>query len=520
MAQKYILFFDGKQLRIHSRETGHVNLETGFLQDVDGLAAFAAWVGQHRGSLFYLLADVPEEGFQLEDIPWLQGRDRSAVIKRRLGQYFYGTTLAAALSLGRANEGRRDERMLFCALTHVENFSPWLDILRQDEARLAGVWSVPLVLAGCGPRWINDNDPALLITITSGGVRQTFFDAGQLRFSRLTPLAARSQNEIARVIGNESANTCQYLVGQRQIRRGTTVRVVVLASAEQIPLIQQHCRANDALAFEFIDLTATAHNDGLKTPAINTADDLLAHHLAAKPPRLQFARSPDRRFYRLWQLRSALTAGALIALAGSLLFAAKIGINVLELRQEIAEAESRTILSRQSYNALLDSLPKVKATPDSLFVLMKRLDELQKHSPGLEPLLAHLARALNETPKVELVRLEWKIAPRLDTPGKPGAPGVPPAGGAGGTPPAAADGAWTTLEIQAQLPLGLGADLRAQKEIIDVFADRLKNPQTMVQILAMPFDVESGKPLKSHSEASDSRREAAPKFSLLIARPL
>ena len=511
MAQKYILFFDGNQLRIHSWEAGHVHPATGFLPDAAGLAAFAAWVGEHRGSLLYLLADVTEEGFQLEDIPWLQGRDRSAVIKRRLGQYFYGTTLAVATSLGRATDGRRDERMLFSALTHVENFSPWLDILRQGEALLAGVWSVPLVLAECGPRWINGSGPTLLIALTSGGVRQTFFDAGKMRFSRLTPLATRSQNEISRVIGTEAANTWQYLVGQRQIRRGTTVRVHVLAGAEHIPEIQQHCRTTDELSFEFIDLAATAHNDGLKTPSGDTADELLVHHLATKPSRLQFARSPDRRFYRLWQLRFALTSSALVILAGGLLFAAKTGIDVHGLRQEIAGAESSTLLARHRYDALLDSLPKVNATPESLFTLMGRLDELQKRSPAMEPLLAHLARTLNETPKVELVRLEWKIAPRLDTPGKPGA---------GETPPTAPGGAWTTLELKAQLPLSLGTDLRAQKEIIDSFAERLKNPQTTVQILAMPFDVESGKPLKSQSEASASRSEAAPQFSLLIARPL
>ncbi|MDO8348311.1 MAG: hypothetical protein Q7S85_10490 [Rugosibacter sp.] len=512
MAQKYILFFNGNQLRIHSWKTGHVKLEAEFLPDSAGLEAFANWLGNHRGSLFYLLADVTEEGFQREDIPWLQGRDRSAVIKRRLSQYFYGTPLAVALSLGRATEGRRDEKMLFCALTRAEAFAPWLDILHQTEARLAGIWSVPLVLAGCAPRWIGSPEPTLLITLTSGGVRQTFFNAGKMRFSRLTTLATRSQNEIARAIGNEAANTYQYLVGQRQIQRDTAVRVMVLASAVHHPVIRQHCRTHDALTVDFIDLATTARNDGFKmSPDAETADELLSHHLAAKPPRLQFASSPDRRFYHLWQLHFALTTSAWIILASGVLFAAKTGITIQGLRQDIAEAETRTQLSQQRYNALLDSLPKVKATPAGLFALMGRLNELQNRSPDLEPLLAYLSQALNETPKVELTHLEWKIASHLDSPGKPGA---------GETPSAAPGGAWTTLELQAQLPLGLGADLRAQKEIIDSFVERLKNPQTTVQILAMPFDVESGKPLKSHGEASDSHNNVAPKFSLLIARPL
>lgn len=513
MTQKHILFFDGSRVRVHAWKSGHVRLESEFLPDAAGLEAFDAWLAEHRGSLLYLLADVAEEGFQLEDIPWVRGKDRSALIKRRLGQYFYGTPLAVALSFGRTTEGRRDEKMLFAALTHADPFTPWLEAMRRTEAILAGIWSVPLVLAECGPRWVHESGPALLITLTAGGVRQTFFDAGKLRFSRLTQLATRSQGEIARVIGNESVNTWQYLVGQRQIRRGTTVRVIVLASTEQTPVIQQRCHNSDDLVFEFIDLAATAHSDGLKTPpGADTADDLIVHHLAAKPSRLQFARSSDRRFYRLWQLRFALTSVASIILAGGLLFAAKTWVDVYQLRQEITETESRTLLATQRYNTLLESLPKVNVTPDNLRALMGRLDELQKRSPGLEPLLTHLAQTLNETPKVELVRLEWKIAPRPDTLVKVGSGGTPPVGTGGN--------AWTVLELQAQLPLSLGTDLRAQKEIIDAFTERLKNPQTTVQILAMPFDVESGKPLKSRSELNDSRSGTAPNFSLAIARPL
>jgi hypothetical protein len=61
-------------------------------------------------------------------------------------------------------------------------------------------------------------------------------------------------------------------------------------------------------------------------------------------------------------------------------------------------------------------------------------------------------------------------------------------------------GSWATLTIRAQLPIELAANLRAQKQLIDTFVQRLENPQTKVQLLTMPFDIESGKPLKSIQE--------------------
>ncbi|PKO83468.1 MAG: hypothetical protein CVU17_07680 [Betaproteobacteria bacterium HGW-Betaproteobacteria-11] len=519
MKPRHILFFDGSRLAIHAWKDGRVHPEGHFAADAAGLENFDNWLGQHRGSLLYLLADVAEEGFQVEDIPWVQGGDRIALIKRRLGQHFYGTPLAVGLSLGRASEGRRDEKMLLAALTHAEAFAPWIEAIHRARAILAGIWSIPLVLAECGPRWIKSSDPALLVTLTAGGVRQTFFDAGKLRFSRLTPLATRSQNEMARVIGNESFNTWQYLVGQRQIRRGAAVRVIVLASAAQVSGIRQHCPQQEELAYEFLDLATTAQAEGLKSlqPA-DTADELIVHVLAKRPPRLQFARSKERHFYRLWQIRFALTSAAAIILAGGLLFALKNWSDSRTLAEQTATAEAGTKLATQRYAALLASLPKVDVTPDNLRLLTGLLDELQQQSPLLEPLLIQLASALNDMPRIELVSLDWKIGPRPQGPQKVGAGGTPPLPAIAAT--AASGGVWSVLEVQAQLPLGLSSDLRAQKEIIDAFAERLKDPQTTVQIIAMPFDVESAKPLKSHDETSGNRTSGAPRFTLQIARPL
>lgn len=522
MASKRILLFDGIRITAYKAAGGDVKAESTFAPNPEGLATFAAYLGEHRTSLFYLLADVAEEGFQLEDIPYIQGGDRNALIARRLSQYFYGTPLSTALSLGRASGGRRDEKMLFAALTRPDALTPWLDALRQSGSILAGVYSMTLVLATCAPSWLGGQEPVLLITLTTGGVRQSFFNQGKLYFSRLTPLATRSPIEIGRTSVGESFKTYQYLVGQRLIKVDSTLRTVILASTEQQPVMQEYCRSSGQIIFEFINLVATAQRDKFTAQADNlTTDTLLIHELAQKTPAQQFAPTTERRFYYLSQIRFALNTAAAIVLAGGLLLAAKTLFDVQTQRQEISAMQARTTLTTQRYNALLGSLPQASITPDNLRALMGRYEELQKRSPGLEPLLVHLSQALNDTPKVALLGLDWKISPGLDK-APAGTQKVlsPPLDGAGDTAGNTGGTAWTVLKLQAQLPPGLNADLRAQKNLIDAFAARLQNPQTTVQILAMPFDVESGKALKSLAEAGNERSGLAPQFSLLIARPL
>lgn len=519
MAAKRILLLDGPLLTAHYWHAGHIKVEGEFSPEPVGLEALTAYLKKHRSSIFYLLADIAEEGFQLEDLPYVQGGDRNALLQRRLGQYYYNTPLSAAISLGRAPTGRRDEKILFAALTRIETFAPWLDTLRAAEANLAGVFSVPLVLAGWVSQLLGESGPVLFITLSRGGVRQTFCDQGKLHFSRLSPLATKSLEEVARTSASDSAKIYQYLLAQRQIPRGTPLRTRVLAHAVQRPTLEEFCRSTGELEFEFLDIADAARNQGLKdVPVDSNADNLFIHGLATKTPPQQFAPSVDTRIHKLWRIRFALTSTAWLILAGCLLYAGKTALDLFELNDSINATRSITTADTQRYNALIDSLPKVGISPDNLRALIGRIDTLQKRTPAMEPLLNHLSLALNDYPRIELINITWRISNSLDTGGKvateaAAAAGVMPAG----TNPAEV---WSVIEINARLPLGMISDQRAQINLTESFAARLRDPRTDVRILSRPFDIESDKPLKSAGETGEPQLVDAPKFALRISRPM
>jgi len=204
-------------------------------------------------------------------------------------------------------------------------------------------------------------------------------------------------------------------------------------------------------------------------------------------------------------------------LAGCLLVAGKTGLNVYELRDATEATRILTATETQRYNGILDGLPKISLTPENLRALTGRFDALQKRSPAMEALLLHLSLALNDSPRIELNRLVWKLAERPDADDKAPENAKRPADATQPAPPAGA-GNWAVIEIQAQLPLGLIADQRGQIELIERFAARLRDPKTDVRVLSRPFDIESDKPLKSLGEASEARSADVPKFSLRIAR--
>lgn len=507
MPQRRVLFLDTAHLSAYRVAGGKVEREGSFAADAAGIEAFAAYLAHHRRSLFMLLADVVEEGFQIEDIPYSSGKDRIAIFKRKLAQFFYGTPLSVARSQGRLKAGRRDERLLLMALTQPQHFEPWLEALRNAHASLVGIYTVAQLVPALLPA--NAPPRQLVITQTRSGLRQTFFVDRQLRFSRLTPLATGSVQESAVATSTETAKMHQYLSSQRLIDRDRPLATRVVAHPSQLAALRDRCRDSAILRFEFADLLQEEKRTGLHTPLADSQADMLFCHLLAKsPPAEQFARSAERRFYRLWQTRFALQVASIVILTGGLLFAAKLGLDVFGQQGATEQIRLQTQLDQQRYDATLQALPKIPQTTAELRALVDRYDGVVKRAQGPQPLLAQLSQSLDAYPGISLERLEWKLVEQTEAVPS----GQPP------VPPAMAQGPYAVANVFARLPVGMVGNQRGQLTLANDFIKHLLNaPGTHVVILQPPVDTQFGKTLKSGDERSTPE---APAFSFRLIRKL
>ncbi len=514
MTVRRLLFLDSLGLTAYRWQAGGPHAESTFTADSAGLEAFDEYLNQRRTSLFYLLADVAEEGFQIEDLPYVGGGDRREMLQRKLSQYFYGTPLSMAMSLGRGKAGRRDEKFLFAGLTGYPQFEPWLQTLREAEVQLAGVYSIPLVLAGLIDKLADKTKPVLLMSMTRAGLRQTFFDRGQLRFSRLTPMATGMIGEVATACGTETKKIYQYLAGQRLIARDAPMQTLVLAHPSHFGIIGDRCESTPERQVQMVDLVAEAKKHGLKeVPADSRGDALFLHLLARRTPAEQFAPAAERRPYRLWQARVALNTIAGGILAASLIYAAIQMTAHVELANANSLLQTEVDLGKRRYNNMLQGLPLVPIGYESLRVLTDRYDALAKRSPGPEPMLHHISRALNKSPKVDLTKLDWWIASHPDE--SPAGGAAKSSAAAGG--PAATGSGYAIVKLQAQLPLSMVSDHRSQLDTVNAFAEMLGGPDIQVQVLTLPFETESGKSIRS-SDASG--QVEPPRFILKMVRKL
>src|SRR3954462_6140056 len=152
MATRRILYVTAEDHYLYRAARGALELEARFAGDDLGLSAFREHLQLRRGGLFSVVADLSGEDFHEEQIPFVRGGDRDAIIQRRLASRYRDPRLAAALSMGEvAGAERRNERLLLASFTNTQQLAPWLDALEEAGARPSGGVFVPPVAAGAPP---------------------------------------------------------------------------------------------------------------------------------------------------------------------------------------------------------------------------------------------------------------------------------------------------------------------------------------------------------------------------------
>lgn len=495
MPERRTLLLTTQSLSVWQWQHNDPRKECEFAISEAGQSEFRAWLDEHLDPLFHLLVDLPDEGFHQEVLPHVIGRDRKALLHRKLNQHFFGTPFSLVRSLGREKKGRRDEHFLFAALTRPQALEPWLAAMHDAGVAVAGIHSPALLLppvlspaAAAEPRLI-------LITLGSGGLRQSYFEYGQLRFSRLKPLTTSSIEEAAVNTYGEAIRIYQYLVGQRLLNRGHKVPVLCLANPAHFDLLRQACADTEEIGFSFGDLLQVARARQLQAPlADSNTDALLIHLLARQRPPVQFGNDEARLNYRRWHWRRIIRQSTWTALALAGLFAVGASFSIWHQNQRETEAELAAAQTQQRYANLMQSLPALPISLQQLRQLTEEWQRLQTASPDLAASLQPLSVALQKNPLLELQSLNWRLTANPDD--DTSAPNTTPSGA---TP-------WLVMDIELQMPASLGASRRAQNEAVERFVAALKqNPNDNVRILQQPFDTDSAKSLKGSSEAYAGR---------------
>jgi len=515
MAIKRLIYFTAADLRVYRRAGAALAPEGRFSVDEAGIASFREFLRQHRGALFYVVADLAGEDFHEDQIPFLRGAERRAVIERRLAQRYRDTRLAAAISLGTVKDERRNERLLLASFTNAPQFTPWLDALAEAGTKLAGVFSVPMLAPALAARLGPRRDRCIVVSVNRAGLRQSFVTNGGLRFARLEPTVNLAPDALALFVRSETARLAQYLETLRALPRdGPPLRVYVVAPRGQRAIFDQALTSDARLEFVTADIADALRRVGLRdTPEDSGAEALYLHLAARSPPKDQFAKSEERRGYLVWQLQRAVTAAGVAGFAACILYAGVTWIDILGIRNMTAQHQFESNEASARYARITRTFPVTQTTTDNLKATVNEFRKIASRSTSPEAALAHLSQVLEQFPEIELDNLSWRVGRPEDERGRLSTPAP------GAKPAADARENAELLEINGRVNAAQRSDYRGITERVRRFAEALgQSSAYRVVRTRLPFDVASEGTLSGDIGARESGE--APRFTVLLARRL
>jgi hypothetical protein len=520
MSSKLVLYFTASEHALYRWSQRALALEARFAADDQGLEQFRDALRRHRGTLAYVVADLAGEDFHEEQIPYLRGSDRQAVVQRRLLQRYRDTRLAAALSLGYVEGERRNERLLLASFTNTQQFGPWLDALSEAGAKLSGVYSMPLLAPSLAARLGARTRRCFLVTATGAGLRQCYVEDGRLRFARLERISEMSGEALAVFVRSETLRLAQYLGTLRALpREGTPIEVIVVAPEGQSAAFQQALVSDSRLTFRTVGMEEAARKVGLKaTPVGAAAEDLFLQVAVRRPPKEQFARTEERRSFLIWKLQRAVLAAGAFGFAACVLYAGAKWLEVLDVRDRIdteREAAQQAVAQHQRITA---TFPVTQTTSDNLKAAVQEFQKISARTASPETALVHLSRVLEQFPQIELDTIAWSIdGPVERREPRSGAAPAKPAAAASGAPAASSS---QLLEVHGRVQATQRGDYRGITGHVQRFAAALTADRRYEIVhTQLPFDVTPEGTLSGDIGETAERGEA-PRFTIGIVRRL
>jgi len=406
------LFISADKVSVYHWVKGE--LGSSYLFDIDdaGRDNFERYLKESENTPMTILVDVIEEEFRQDTIPHVFGSDRAALIQRKQTRLFRDADYVYVQNQGREAEGRRDDHLLFIALTKQEIVKPWVALLDKYKVPLKGILSVPLLLQSYVKTLPDISDHALIVTMQSiSGLRQTFFLNKELKISRLSKLPRYGTESYAPRIESEVEKIQRYLNSLRLIPTDTALDVYIIADQRTLDEIADRATLAPMVKRHYYDVDKLLQS--IQKGAVQTvpfSDQLLLCHLLKTQVKNCYASSSEMRYFKMRNMRHAMNIAS-----GALLFFGFIysGLNFmggLTYKQESESSKNKADFYQVRYDLARERLPKTPVEPAQIKVAVDAVVKLEEYKATPYEMLSFLGKGLEQYPEIKLDDLDWSFS--------------------------------------------------------------------------------------------------------------
>jgi len=407
-----VLFISADKISVYHWDKG--KLGNSYLFDIDeaGQENFERYLTESDNSPMMVLVDVIEEEFRQDTIPHVFGADRQALLQRKQSRLFRDAEYVYVQNQGREEEGRRDDRVLFIALTSSETIKPWVELLDKHKIPLKAIISVPLLLESYIKTLPDISDHALFVTMESiSGLRQTFFQNKELKISRLSKLPRFGTEPYAPRVESEVEKIQRYLNSLRLIPNDTSLDVYVIADKAMLDELEKRKVSAPMMKLHYLDVNKLRKTiqDGTDQ-AVPFSDQLLLTYLLKTQTKNCYASKKEMRYMRMRNMRYAMNAASIALLLFSVIYSGISFMGGLTYKQESEAAKSKAAFYQARYDLAREKLPKTPVEPAQIKLAVDAVAKLDEYKSTPYEMMSFIGNALQVYPDIKLDDISWSFS--------------------------------------------------------------------------------------------------------------
>lgn len=504
---KRILFCSGYRMIAYDWSHGRFSQAITFEPDTEGYHDFELYLRRSLHEPVSLLIDLIEEEFTVDTAPFVRGRDRKAVLDRKLQRYFRTSDFRLVEIQGREKFGRKDLKILIAGLANMAILKKWLAIIETCRTPLKSILSIPLIGEKLlAPLKLKNRRILMISQQAPSTLRLSFYDNGHIKASRLAHRTQPDNHNDEIQISRDIINTMHYLRSQRLLKRSETLDVFVISDLVDEQKLQETLTADGQINCHFLSINKLKRTIGIRGELPTYFSDGIFAHIALQGMGTanHYAPRRMRHYYRYHLARNTLRAAAVLMLITSL----ALGVHNL-LKSQLLQKYARTVKIEKNrylaqYQDQLNQFDQFSTSPDlvkSAVGVLAHLEAEAEVTPLL--LMGHLATSINNHPNILINKLHWQKSTDPKQKFQPGSGVVRSATKKIHT---ADTTHYQLAEITGQVK-HMDNNYRVAVELFNTFISDLKNSAAFHDIIVTktPFDISPETDISGGSSTSSGR---------------
>lgn len=504
------LFLSADKLAAYHWVNG--KLGSSYLFDVskDGQQYFDRYLKETGRISTWFLVDLIEEEYKHDTIPHVLGADKEAVISRKKARLFRDTPYFHADIQEREADGRRDDRILFMALTNPDLITPWLEILEANKIPLAGIYSVPQLTKFMLNQLPDPVDHMLVISLQSiSGLRQSFFLKNQLKISRLVNLPRYGTTPYAPIINEEVEIIRRYLNSMRFINAEKPLHIYYLSENKLLGEVKKLTENTAAIKHIYINSNLFAQQTGLNREITTPfSDELFIYQLLKQKPSNLYAEKDQTRYFQMQKMGRLMYASSLLLVLTGIIWGGFNFLNAVVYKQQSEIASKKADFYNARYQMAKEKLPVTPVSPQDLKLIVDIADTLNKYKADPFSMLKKLSSGLSQYPQIQVDRITWVATADPNTKIMDTGKASTDQGVVGVSNIASKDSGYNYYQVAAISGHinSFDGNYRAALNMINQFAETLRSLESIynVSIVTLPLDISSDASLQGATDTGPS----------------